>query len=336
MNENKLLEAYKSTCPHVQKIYVMPDIIKFSRHNQYLHLFYKEFIEGSSPAFPELQSFSFFNPAVILRKILGEKSIVHHHWYEFGDLRTFLNLAWKTFWIIIYRALGGKLIWSVHNRYPHQEKYRKFNHFLRKRWAKLANSIHVHCHEAIGIMSPLLAVPGEKFFVIPHPEYPAQITGRQPAIEDLNAAYSAVEIGSDSKVFLMFGHISAYKGIAETASIFKSLEGKNILVIAGAVKKGEEKYYEEIRQTAKGSPNIILVNRSIPEEDVPLFFNAADYVVFNHRDVLSSGGIMLALAYRKKIICANRGCIREVSGENIFKFNSQDELADILTQCKSE
>jgi hypothetical protein len=62
----------------------------------------------------------------------------------------------------------------------------------------------------------------------------------------------------------------------------------------------------------------------ISDEDVPYFLNSADYTIFNYRNTLTSGGIILAINYNKKIIAPASGCIKEMKYPGLIKFNRKD------------
>jgi hypothetical protein len=112
--------------------------------------------------------------------------------------------------------------------------------------------------------------------------------------------------------------------------IFKQLKPGKILLVAGAVKRNNEKYFTRIAKSAEQNSNIIIINRHIPDEDVAIFFSACDYALFNFHDILNSGGVELALSYRKKMILHHMGCLKELEGENIIKFDTQEKLGSIL------
>lgn len=326
----QIYSEYIKLCPELEKIYVIPNIEKFSHHNNYLYLLYNDFIEEKKFPTIQLTSFSFLPPAIVFRKLRGERSLLHHHWFEFHDLRTFLNVVWKIFWIVLYKLAGGKVVWTIHNKIPHEKKFRFLNKTIRKLWVMMPDKFHVHCQEAQKIISHLFAIDPQKFFIVAHPSYPAEIMNQEKSRVLLRRKYSLNNLDDSSFLFLTFGYIAEYKGIIEVIEIFKNLGQQKVLLIAGPVKRSNEKYFGRIANSAKDSSNILLINEYIPEEDVAIFFNACDCVLFNFHDILNSGGVELALSYHKKIIIPNQGCLKEIQGENIYKFDHQDELCNIL------
>lgn len=332
MSEKSLRPEYQDLQPGVERVYVVPDIEKFSRHNPYLQLLYKDLLESPASGI-RLSSTSLISPGIIFKRILGEKSVFHHHWFECRDVRTFLNSLWKIGILTIYKLLGGKIIWTVHNLRPHQQKWRRINFYLRRIWAKLPHRIHVHCQSAINSVSELYGIAADRFFVISHPPYPAKLLPQADARRQLTERYPEVKPPPTASLFLMFGYIAKYKGILEVARIFKKCHPDKILLIAGSLKRQNQVYFNALKSLE--GDTVIIIPKHIPESDVPLFFNAAEAVIFNYQEILESGGAALAQSYRKKIIVPNKGCPGELTGENIQKFDSLQELETLIQQLKS-
>jgi glycosyltransferase involved in cell wall biosynthesis len=181
-------------------------------------------------------------------------------------------------------------------------------------------------------MAAVLKVKEDKFFVIKHPEFPAEIFPKSRAVELLGKKYKRNIGTAGSKNFLMFGAIAGYKGILQAAGIFKDLPGKN-LIIAGPVKRWDKKYFKEVTAASKGLTNIFIYPEVIPDEMVPAFINSADFLLFNFSGILTSGSVTLGISYKKKIILPAEGCLRELNDDNIIKFEpgSIEELKHILT-----
>lgn len=333
---NKLTELYRSINKDVETVYVFPDIESSSKYNPYLKMLYQELLfqseEGNNirctsphPLFP----------LFIVKKLFGEKSIVHYHWLHFFDITSFLIVLWKLSLLIMYKFAGGKIVWTVHNKYPHVKKYLKLNLIFRKLLAKMAAKIHVHYREAISIMAPILNVPQEKFFVVKHPYYPVTLVDKKVAenylIQNMN-----IILNTSKPVFIMYGAIAPYKEIINVIKLF--IENNSQLIIAGTCKKGEEQYQKEIEALLQDIKSIYLVHHFISQEEEKNLFNTVDCAIFNFKETISSGSVMLALSYKKNIIIPNIGCLKELSGPGIYKFNSQSELKNqidtIVTNIK--
>ncbi|MHA1224102.1 MAG: hypothetical protein ACTSP3_12800 [Candidatus Heimdallarchaeaceae archaeon] len=333
--ESKLLNTYLTYEPNLTKIYVIPPIENFIQTNTYLRKLYEDIVKNKAKLGLEIEGLSVSKyPKIFFRHFIGEKSILHHHWYEFNSFRKLFFLMWKTFWIVLYKLIGGKVIWTVHNKYPHDRKYLKANKLLRKFFAKLTNGLHVHCQSAIGIMQPILKVKETKFFVLEHPKFDVKIIEREKAIEILNKKYFLEKkVSQTDQLFLMFGQIAPYKGILEIMQIFKEeKDTKKKLLVVGKVKAKQEEYLKKLKMEVKNSTSILLLDKVIREEEVYLFFNAADFVVLNHKGILTSALIYQARDYQKHIISTKEGCNQDLNYSKIIYFETEKEFKGILNQ----
>jgi len=327
-NEN-LITIYNKLVPNLQKLYVIPLIRYKYPKSDYLYLFYKNIIESNNP--PKIISISVFSHfKFTFSRLLTNRSLVHYHWFECQDKRAVLAMIYKWFCIFLYKLLGGKLVWTIHNKMPHDRKYYRLNFILRKWMARKADMLHVHCENIIEELSDFYNVPRKKFVVVPHPAFPARLIPRAAAAEALNIRFN-LKLKSSNKIFLSFGNISDYKGLPELASCFCKLDNNKKLIIAGPVKKGHMNQYKKLKEIQTQSGNIHIIPRFISEKCVAEFFNAADYAVFNYKEILTSGSVELARSYRKKIIIPPKGCLKELKNHsNVTTFDSKEELEHIL------
>jgi len=79
-----------------------------------------------------------------------------------------------------------------------------------------------------------------------------------------------------------------------------------------------------------------LIPHFVSEEDVPLFHHACDCVVFNYRQILTSGGVALAKSYGKPIIAPRLGCLHELSGDKAHLFDTREQLSKLLANFSTE
>ena len=324
-----LQSVYKKLVPDIKTLFVIPLVRYEYPKSDYLYLFYKDLIESNDP--PQVKSISAVaHIKFVLSRLSRNPSIVHYHWLEFQDKRALLGMVYKWICLYFYKLLGGRLVWTIHNKMPHDRRYFRGNFLLRKWMAIKSDKLHVHCETAADEMSEFFNVSRNKFVIIPHPEFPAKLIPHAAAAEAINQRFNLNLKGTDS-IYLTFGNISTYKGIPEIARIFKSLKPGKKLIIAGPVKKGHMQVYKEIKAIQEDAENIHIIPKFISEECVAEFFNAADYAVFNYKDILTSGGVELARSYRKKIILPLTGCLKELEDlPNIIPFKTSEELKEIL------
>ncbi|MDT7828087.1 glycosyltransferase [Pricia sp. S334] len=136
--------------------------------------------------------------------------------------------------------------------------------------------------------------------------------------------------------FLFFGNIIAYKGLDILLKAFKNIEDnhKNArLVIAGRCDDWEETYVPIIN----GSDQVISNIRFIANEEIPFFFEMADYVVLPYRDTTQSGPLMISYNYNKPVLVSNAEGFIEFTEEGVtgysYDLSSQADLEQVLKNC---
>ncbi|CAN5195701.1 hypothetical protein BH23BAC3_BH23BAC3_09920 [soil metagenome] len=338
LHEN-LQSLYHELLPNDLKnqvdLFVVP-LIRFNyTKSDYLYLLYKDIIAEEKSRF-KIHSTSIWNHWKFVWRALRKPNVIlHYHWLECTNLKSLAGIAYKLFCIILFKKLGGKLVWTVHNKMPHDSRFTKLNYKIRSSMANRANLLHVHCKAAIEEVSDFFNQPITKFRVIPHPVYPVKSIPREKAIQKINLKQD-LDLKMSNQIFLMFGNISSYKQIEEVAYMFEELPDYKKLVIVGPVKKGQMTYYRNIKELATASNNILLIPHFVPEDDVPLYHCASDCVVFNYRQILTSGGFALAESYDRNIIAPRLGCLSELGGNKVQLFESQEELFTLLSDFSTE
>ena len=86
---------------------------------------------------------------------------------------------------------------------------------------------------------------------------------------------------------------------------------------------------KSLENASEKNKNVVLINSLIPDDNVKYFFNSADFLIFNYYDVLTSGGVMLALSYNKKAIAPSMGCIAEIDDDNLILFDNQNDSTNL-------
>ena len=116
-----------------------------------------------------------------LRDNRGEVNILHFHWlhyhYKIKSLYNTKKLLLFIYKLIYARALGYKIVWTVHNLFPHDATKLYIDKFVRKLMCWSAHSIIVMCQCAKNTVTKEFGVP-EKIAVIPHGNYTVDTTLR--------------------------------------------------------------------------------------------------------------------------------------------------------------
>lgn len=330
---DQLLKIYDDLIPDNYdgrlSLYVVPLIRYGYKKSDYLYLLYRDIIKNRDDQFNVISTSVWKHIIFVFKSLFSKHVILHYHWLEFTDVKSMAGMTYKLICIFLFKATGGHLVWTVHNKVPHDTSFRKLNYRIQLWMASRADIIHVHCKSAVDDISRFYNQPAEKFRVVAHPAFPSKKIKRDDAILKLNSERN-FSLKSSDTIFLMFGNISAYKQIDDVCRMFTSFPPHKKLLIVGPVKKGQMSYFDKIKTIAAGSENIIVVPHFIPEKMVLHYMNAADCTVFNYRQILTSGGVELARSYNRRIFAPGLGCLSELDDKNVTLFDSREHLKHLL------
>ena len=168
--------------------------------------------------------------------------------------------------------------------------------------------------------------------LIPHPVY--EIFGKGI---DKDEARKRLGISEKEKVALFFGYIRKYKGLHVLLEAINKIspEENIMLLVAGEFYEDERPYREQIELLGIGN-RVRVFSEYIPNEQVSLYFSAADIVVLPYIDATQSGITQIAYNFNRPVIATDVGGLAEtiVDGKTglIVKPNSADELASSIVK----
>jgi D-inositol-3-phosphate glycosyltransferase len=230
-------------------------------------------------------------------KLFARKIVITVH-----DVESFLPGAIERSKVAKVYRMADRLV--VHNRISEQELIRKFD------------------------------VPPESVAVIPHGQY---IEEAQTANDDNMAAKRALGISETSRVLLFFGHIREVKGLdllLDAAPIVaKKIPEVTILVGGRPLRKDFSDYEQQIDRLGIRDRCILHI-RHILNEELPLFYKAADLVILPYRRIYQSGVILMAMSYNRPVVVSDLPAMTDMvtHGENgyVFTSGSPKSLAEQL------
>ncbi len=148
-----------------------------------------------------------------------------------------------------------------------------------------------------------------------------------PAKPTMFEARKNLGILEDKFVILLFGFIGWYKGTDWAIDAIKKIKNekknKNFeLIIAGGPNPNleEKKHYAQYIQNIKDHclENGIRITGFVAEKDIPLYYSAADLVVFPYRSFMSaSGPLSLAMSFGKPFLLSPK--LKPVIGMKDFQ-----------------
>ena len=216
------------------------------------------------------------------------------------------------------RALGYKVVWTVHNLYPHESGNLDLDHLARLAITRLASALIVHCEHARQLVRQHFH-RSDGVFVIPHGNfigvYPDQVSRaearRQLRVES-SAGADGPGLNEENFVYFFFGNVRRYKGLERLLEVFQSLPGDHLRLLLGA--KVYNEYGEKIAAAAAQSDRRVIVrsSRHFANEELQLLFKAADVGIFPFVNVLTSGSVITALSFGRPVIVPAYGCLPEL------------------------
>lgn len=244
----------------------------------------------------------------------GRPDVIHLHWFR----RFFIGATWSRTLIkiprlfvelIVIRALGISLVWTVHNLYSHERRHPRLEKFFRSTFANyFFDTLIVHCDAAkTKVCEEYRLDRATNVVVIPHGNY----INQYPDPPSQATARDILSIDDDTFLFAFFGRIREYKQVPSLIQAFIDLDKEHCsLLVAG--NPASETIERRIVDTATHRDDIITVLEFIPDEDVPAYFAAADAIVLPYRDILTSGSALLAMSLSRPVIVPRIGCLPQL------------------------
>ena len=229
--------------------------------------------------------------------------------------------------LLIARLLGMNIVITVHDVIPFD------THPLDVIWIKKiyrsADALIVHTRDSQRLLTNTLNIPGHKIRIIPQGPY-LKFSAQQQLSK--SKARTKLSLPQGAYIVLFFGQIKKVKGLNYLIKALPELLEKapeSILVIAGAEWKDSFTAYQNLIKELHLEDNVIAHIRYIPDQDVPVYFTAADVVVLPYIQVFQSAVLFMAYSFAKPIIASRVGGLSEVikNGETGILVPPKDEKA---------
>jgi len=136
-------------------------------------------------------------------------------------------------------------------------------------------------------------------------------------------------------VILFFGLLRPYKGVSLLVEAFEklpsSIRKNSVLLIAGEA--WEDQVSLDLIQHSLAKDRIRLENRYIADEDIPVFFSAADILVLPYTRASQSGVAHIGIAYGLPILATEVGGLKEGLGSYAGTWLIEPSDVDSLTKA---
>lgn len=198
------------------------------------------------------------------------------------------------------RKKGTKVIALIDNLIPHESRIgdKQLTQYFLKRCDHFVVMSDV-------VEKDLLKVyPNADYVFYPHPLYDqfGKKIAQQLAKKELN-------ISENQKILLYFGLIRQYKGLDILIQAFNHLDDQYELLIVGEP-YGDFQTYQQLIDNNKNKDRIHCITRYVSDEEVPLYFSAADVCVLPYRSATQSGVIAISFHFDLPVIVTDVGGLR--------------------------
>lgn len=244
------------------------------------------------------------------------------NWFESIN-SNFFSLIKRLLFLFLAKALRKKIIWTIHNREPHDGIF-YYEKFLIILLVKKTDRIHILCKETLSI--PFLKGYEKKCILIPHGDYFNNFRGKG------NDIHNQHKIPKNQKIILFTGAIRPYKNIELLINAFSQsqISKKNYsLLIRGLCKN--ELYQNELKKHIKNDVNIFIDFSFIPNEEMESYLNQSICLVapYQKDSVLNSGTLWMAFSYAKTIIIPSIGSVKDIpNNESMLYLYSYSNKTD--------
>src|SRR5436190_15804482 len=208
--------------------------------------------------------------------------------------------------LVLARRLGMRIVWTMHNLYPHESSDPKMDRRALRLVCALAHSVIAHCRHAANLLAEHFGRTAG-VYVIPHGHF----IDVYPNTVDRTSARRRLGLPDAALVYLFFGYIRPYKGVDRLLEVFRVLPGEDLrLGVAGRLLPGYDGRLTSDRPS--GADRILYRPGPVAIDNMQVYFNAADAVVLPFVDTLTSGSAITALGFGRPIVVPAIGCLPEL------------------------
>lgn len=263
-----------------------------------------------------------------LRETRRDPVVLHLHYVqqfyayegEQARLRWVLRLARN---LVLARLWGHRVVFTLHNLTP--------TYPLRPEWvdrlghrvaATLSDSVIVHCRRAAELLAETYG-RRRNVRIVPHPHY----IGIYPDTVSRETARASFGYGPNEVVLAFIGGVRPNKGIDRLLRAFAQVANPRLRLLIAGKPGPPPAHIDALHAAAAGDPRIRLCLEFIPDDELQLYYRAADAVVLPFARILTSGSAMLAMSFGRAVIVPRMGCLAELPGDAAIHYEPGDDEA---------
>lgn len=278
-------------------------------------------------------------PFPLLRSALKLKAdVVHIHWinelaapilWSKTALAASAKLAALALDIMLLRALGKKVVWTIHNLLSHESGNAALELRVRRLLARTASHLIIHSESALAQLERHYRMPlSNKASIVPHGNYDGCYACGDA---DKHRLAQALGLTGQHTAILFFGAIRRYKGIDRLLRAFSRTHAPDHrLIVAG--NPHDASIRQEVEQAAAFDPRIRTRLGFVPDDEVAALFALADIAVIPFERTLTSGSAILALTLGCPLLLPAEARILDVADDTCALFYEDESALHRLLQ----
>lgn len=304
------------------KVYMLP---KYMNGNKYIELL----VDSLEAKGVQVEHFS--------KKKIGtikKGDVLHFHWPSFhyrgsNILITGIKTAAFLLSLFFLRMKGIKVVWTVHNLWPHSTGRNKFDKVVRTILSSLCTKQIVMGNAVKSELVNLFNANEQKVVLIPHGHYKDVYKSKGINVR------AKFGIPEDAYVYAFFGQISPYKGIDRLLKSFAEVSDKQThLLIAG---RNSADFDVSVFENLADNVHVSL--GYIEDNELVDYIKIVDSIILPYKDITTSGTAILALSYSKPVVAPDIGLLREYLGSGcavLYDAGDDDGLRKAMLEVREK
>lgn len=207
------------------------------------------------------------------------------------------------------RLLGYRIVWTVHQVYPHEVESANLDRLGALTLARFSSLLLAHDEGTREAARRELGRVARKVEVVPHGSY----IGVYPPGRGRSAVRAELGLPANGMMLLCFGDLRRYKEVERLLEAFTtSADTGAALIVAGTVRA--ETHGRAVRSFAARDPRVRPLLEFVPDDRVAELFAACDAAVIARGDGGTSGSLILALSMGVPVVAARTPVYEELLG----------------------
>jgi beta-1,4-mannosyltransferase len=263
---------------------------------------------------------------------------VHLHWLEALFMRPGArgvararSLVGERQCVAALRAMQKRempVVWTAHNLWPHRNTMPQSYRRVRREVVEIADVIVCHSAAAAETLSRDTG-RSEGIAFAPHGHY---IDAYPPAQRSREETRRAMGIAPDQFVYLIAGQLRPDKRVDEVIRAVLALADDSVLIVAG-LPRGMDS--EALVRAAGDDPRVRLRLGYVEDSQIVELHDASDAVVLNHREIFTSGALVLALSQARPAVVPDSPTVREIASPPAIEPFEAGGLIDALRRVQT-